>query len=83
MCSSDLLTKEELAHEIAKHTELHILEAPLMKDPDKRDYLVSNERIESMGFDPKWDMERTIKQLLKFYKTISYDSSNVYYDNWS
>lgn len=77
------LTKEELAHEIAKYTELHILEAPLMKDPDKRDYLVSNERIESMGFSPKWNMEKTIKQLLSFYKTISYDSSNVYYDNWS
>jgi nucleoside-diphosphate-sugar epimerase len=76
------LTKEDLAKEIAKYTELHILEAPLMKDPDKRDCLVSNERIESMGFRPMWDMERTIKQLLKFYKTIKHDSGNVYYDNW-
>jgi len=77
------LTKEELANEIAKYTELHILEAPLMEDPDKRDYKISNERIESLGFKPEWNMERTIKQLLNFYRTISYDSANVYYDNWS
>jgi nucleoside-diphosphate-sugar epimerase len=76
------LTKAELADEIAKYTELHILEAPLMKDEDRRDYLVSNERIESIGFKPVWDMARTIKQLLKFYETITYDSSNVFYDNW-
>jgi len=74
------LNKEELAKKIAEHTELHIVEAPFMTDPDQRDYLVSNEKIETrLGFKPKWDLDRTINQLLKFYKGVSEHSSNVYF----
>jgi len=76
------LSKLELSNKIAEHTEFHIVEAPLMEDPDKRDYLVSNEKIEAMGFTPMWNMDNTIKQLLKFYKTITLDSANVFFDNW-
>jgi nucleoside-diphosphate-sugar epimerase len=80
--SSANLTKEQLAHKIAEHTECHIIEAPLMKDPDKRDYLVSNEKIEALGFKPAWDMDKTIQQLIKFYNTVNLQSANVFYENW-
>lgn len=73
------INKEDLAHKIAEQTELHILEAPFMQDEDRRDYLVSNEKIETMGFKPEWDLDRTINQLLKFYKSISEHSGNVYF----
>jgi nucleoside-diphosphate-sugar epimerase len=73
------LSKEELARKIAEHTELHIVEAPFMKDPDQRDYVVSNEKIEAMGFAPQWDLDRTIEQLLKFYKSVNEHSGNIYF----
>jgi len=73
------INKEQLAQKIAKYTELHILEAPLMEDPDRRDYLVSNAKIEALGFKPTWTLDATIKQLLKFYGSISEHSANVYF----
>ena len=76
------MSKLELAQKIAEHTELHIVEAAHMEDPDKRDYVVSNAKIEALGFQPQWSVDRTIEQLLKFYKTVSLDSANVFYDNW-
>lgn len=76
------MSKLELAQKIAEHTELHIVEAEHMEDPDKRDYVVSNEKIESLGWKPKWSVDDTIKQLLNFYKTVSLDSANIFYDNW-
>jgi nucleoside-diphosphate-sugar epimerase len=76
------LSKYELAQQIAKHTECHIVEAEFMQDPDKRDYIVSNEKIEALGFKPKWSLDDTIRQLIEFYYTIDLSSSNVFFDNW-
>jgi nucleoside-diphosphate-sugar epimerase len=80
---SSNMSKLELANTIAKYTELHIVEAPFMEDPDKRDYVVSNEKIESLGFRTNWTIDMTVHQLLKFYKTITLDSANVFYENWA
>ena len=77
--SSANLNKRELANKIAEQTELHILEAPLLKDEDKRDYLVSNAKIEALGFKPRWTLEATIASLLRFYKGITPHSDNVYF----
>ena len=42
---------EEIANTIKKHIpEFHIFESEIAKDPDKRDYIVSNEKIESTGW---------------------------------
>ena len=76
------LSKLELAEKIAEQIECHIVEAEFARDPDRRDYLVSNEKIEAMGFKPKWSVENTITQLIKFYKTITLDSANIFYENW-
>jgi nucleoside-diphosphate-sugar epimerase len=73
------LNKEDLAKKIAEYTEVHILEAPFMKDPDQRDYLVSNAKIEALGFKPQWTLDATIQHLLKFYTSVSENSGNIYF----
>lgn len=65
------LSKLQLCEEIQ-----HILpqfvffEAPIGEDPDKRDYLVSNERILSTGFRPDWSLKDGIRELMKCYTIV-------------
>lgn len=46
-------------------------EAKVGEDPDKRDYIVSNEKIEKTGFQPDFPLEMGIKELIKGYTMIS------------
>jgi nucleoside-diphosphate-sugar epimerase len=65
------LSKLELCAAIKKFVpEFVALEAPIGEDPDKRDYIVSNQRILSTGFAPEWSLDRGIKELIKGYKII-------------
>lgn len=41
------------------------IEAPLGKDPDQRNYIVSNEKIESKGFKPLVSLDRGLAELVK------------------
>jgi nucleoside-diphosphate-sugar epimerase len=41
------------------------LEAPLGKDPDQRNYVVSNEKIEQLGFNPKVSLKSGLQELVK------------------
>ena len=41
------------------------LEAPLGKDPDQRNYIVSNSKIESLGFRPSVSLEDGLSELAK------------------
>ncbi len=45
------------------------------KDIDKRDYIVSNEKVEKRGFCPKYTLEDGINELVKFYKFLIPDQS--------
>ena len=47
------------------------LEAPIGEDPDKRDYIVSNEKIEKTGFKPAYSLEMGIKELIKGYQILT------------
>lgn len=76
------LTKEDLAHLVAKYTECHVVEAEFASDPDKRDYYIDSGKIERLGFKPQYSVEDGIKQLLRFYKSIDVNSSNIFHDNW-
>jgi len=40
------------------------------KEPDKRDYIVSNARLASTGFKPEWNLDRGIKELIKGYTML-------------
>lgn len=47
------------------------VEAPIAKDPDQRDYVVSMDKLEATGFHPGWTLEAGITELLKGYRAIS------------
>jgi len=60
------LTKIELCEEIKKQIpEFFYHEAKIGKDPDKRDYLVSNKKIEQLGFIPTKNLQDGITELIK------------------
>ncbi len=66
------LSKIELCGEIQRHIPQFVFfEAPIGEDPDKRDYIVSNERILSTGFKPDWSLERGIRELSKCYTIVT------------
>ena len=65
------LSKLELCKKIKeKIVEFQILEAKIGKDPDQRNYIVSNRKIEETGFIPKYSLEEGIDELIKGYKMI-------------
>lgn len=65
------LTKLSLCEAIKKHIPDFIyVEAPVGKDPDQRDYIVSDEKIRNTGFTPEVSLDDGIKELLKGFKTL-------------
>jgi len=46
------------------------LEAPVGKDPDQRDYIVSNEKIERTGYRPAYTLDMGIRELIKAYTIL-------------
>jgi len=65
------LSKAELCEVIKKHLpQLEYLEAPIGKDPDKRDYIVSNAKIEQAGWTPAYSLDDGVVELIKAYKII-------------
>ena len=37
------------------------------KDPDQRDYFVSNEKLKKAGFEAKYPLEKGIEELINYY----------------
>lgn len=69
--SSANLNKIELCEKIKEHIPRFVyLEAPVGEDPDKRDYIVSNERLEVCGWKPKYSLDDGIEELKKVYTII-------------
>ena len=65
------LSKWELCVQIRKHLPNFVFfEAPIGEDPDKRDYIVSNERIRETGFVPKFSLDDGIRELIKGYRML-------------
>ncbi|KCZ94540.1 NAD-dependent epimerase/dehydratase family protein [Hyphomonas johnsonii] len=65
------LSKIELCQRIQEQVPSFVyLEAPIGEDPDKRDYIVSNEKVESTGWRPEWPLDRGIAELLRGYRMI-------------
>ena len=62
------LSKLELCEKIKEHlSDFYIFESDIAQDPDKRDYIVSNEKIEATGWKPNYSIDDGIKELIKFY----------------
>jgi nucleoside-diphosphate-sugar epimerase len=65
------LSKLELCQRIQRHLpKLVYLEAPVGEDPDKRDYIVSNEKIERTGYRPAYSLDDGIRELVKGFAMI-------------
>ncbi len=65
------LSKEELALKIKEHVPSFYLHfAAVGSDPDKRNYIVSNQRLREAGFQAKRSLDDGIRELLKGYRMI-------------
>ena len=63
------LSKEELALTIKEQVpSFHIQFSELGSDPDKRNYIVSNQRLREAGFEAKRSLEQGIRELLKGFR---------------
>ena len=69
--SSANLTKRQLCEKIKEYVpDLYIHSSEIGEDPDRRDYIVSNDKIESLGWRPDYSLDDGIKELIKGYKII-------------
>jgi nucleoside-diphosphate-sugar epimerase len=65
------LSKLELAEKIKTHIpSLVIKQDDFKEDFDKRNYIVSNEKLEALGWKPIYDLDYGIKQLMSAYKIV-------------
>jgi nucleoside-diphosphate-sugar epimerase len=65
------LSKLELCLEIKKQVpEFHVVQSEIGKDPDQRNYVVSNAKIEKTGFRPSVSLQEGIAELVKGYQVI-------------
>jgi nucleoside-diphosphate-sugar epimerase len=65
------LSKEELARTIKKHVpNFYVHFAAVGSDPDKRNYIVSNQRLREAGFEAKRSLEEGIQELIKGYRLL-------------
>ncbi len=77
--SSANLSKLMLAQKIKnnlKNVKIEIIKNK--KDPDKRDYFVSNKKIEKAGFKPKISLDTGIKELITLFKNVDVKFINNY-----
>ncbi|MFA5844100.1 MAG: NAD(P)-dependent oxidoreductase [Coriobacteriia bacterium] len=67
--SSANLSKWELCEEIVKQVpDFYFVRAEIGEDEDKRDYVVSNEKLEATGFRCEYDLQAGIAELVKAYQ---------------
>ena len=65
------LSKRELCERIQAHLPSFVfIESAIGKDPDKRDYIVSNEKIERTGYRPVYSLDDGIRELIKGFAMI-------------
>ncbi|MDP2866025.1 MAG: NAD-dependent epimerase/dehydratase family protein [Elusimicrobiota bacterium] len=73
------LSKLELCRAIKKQVpDFYFSEAAIGRDPDKRDYIVSNAKLERTGFKPDMSLDKGIAELVKGFTIIKRNQySNV------
>ncbi len=65
------LSKRELCEEIKKQIPKFVfVDSPIERDPDQRNYIVSNEKIEKTGYKPQVSLSDGISELIKGYQII-------------
>jgi nucleoside-diphosphate-sugar epimerase len=65
------LSKEELALKVKEHVNsFYIHFSDTASDPDKRNYIVSNQRLREAGFEAKRSLDEGIQELIKGYRML-------------
>lgn len=65
------MSKKELCEEIQKQLPKFVfVESAIGEDPDKRNYIISNEKIENTGFKPQVSIQNAIAELIKGYQIV-------------
>ena len=65
------LSKLELCRRIQKQLPSFVIhESDIGADPDRRDYIVSNEKIERTGYRPAFSLDEGIRELIKGFAMI-------------
>ena len=73
------LTKQQLCEAIQDQIpSFEIFYNDNYEDPDKRDYVVSNQKLESNAWSPKYTLEKGIEELIKTYTILISDLSSKY-----
>jgi len=73
------INKKELVERIQKQiSNTSITYSDYFEDPDKRNYVVSNEKIEATGWKPKYTLDDGISELIQAYKMIVPQESSRY-----
>lgn len=69
------LSKLELCEKIKEHIPSFVyLQAPVGEDPDKRNYLISNEKLERLGYRTRYSLDFGIEELIKVYSILKKSS---------
>lgn len=65
------LSKEELALKIKEHiADFFVHFSEIGSDPDKRNYIVSNQRLREAGFEAQYSLDDGIRELIKGYALL-------------
>jgi nucleoside-diphosphate-sugar epimerase len=73
------INKQQLVERIQKQiSNTSVTHSDYFVDPDKRNYIVSNGKIESTGWRPKYSLDDGIKELIEAYKMIVPQESSHY-----
>jgi nucleoside-diphosphate-sugar epimerase len=65
------LSKQELLEKIQQYIpDFAISYSDFYEDPDKRDYIVSNAKIEKTGWNPQYSLDDGIIELMKTYQVL-------------
>jgi nucleoside-diphosphate-sugar epimerase len=73
------INKKQLVERIQKYIpDTSVTYSDYFIDPDKRDYVVSNKKIESTGWKPNFSLDDGIQELIKAYQMIVPHESSHY-----
>ena len=65
------LSKQELLEKIQTHVKnFAVSYNDFYEDPDKRNYIVSNAKVESTGWKPEWNLDHGIEELIMAYQMV-------------
>ena len=73
------LSKQQLVEKIQEYiSDFAVTYSDYFEDPDKRDYIVSNQKIENAGWKPEYSLDDGIEELIKTYTILIQDLSSKY-----